>query len=170
MLTPLRDGQPIARIMTEHEADEIAAALQEEMPWMAQAKDVFSHGLRASACEGLPGLRFNPLALVGSPGIGKSFWARRLAHPLDVPTTRSDAAGEPAGGSLVGTQRGWGSARPGKLIQTALRERHAGPVVIIGELEKTGNGPRRHVRRYPANRFCRADAALAEFKPHAGPC
>ncbi|WP_254436603.1 hypothetical protein [Ruegeria arenilitoris] len=31
-LTPLRGGLPVARITSEHEADEIAAALQAEMP------------------------------------------------------------------------------------------------------------------------------------------
>jgi ATP-dependent Lon protease len=86
----------------------------------------------------LPGLRFDPLVLVGSPGIGKSFWARRLAHHLAVPTTQIDASGEPATFSLVGAQRGWNSATPGKLMQTVLRERHAGPLVIVDEVEKTG--------------------------------
>ena len=139
ILTPLRGGLPIARIMTEHEADEIAAALHSEMPRMAQATEIVWHGLRTSARKGLPGLRFDPLVLVGSPGIGKSFWARRLAHHLDVPTTLIDATGEPAAFSLVGTQRGWGSASPGKLIQSVLRDRHAGPIVLIDELEKSGN-------------------------------
>lgn len=139
LLTPLRDGLRVARIVTEHEADEIAAALYAEMPWMAPATEVVWHGLRASARKELPGLRFDPLVLVGSPGIGKSFWARRLAHHLEVPTTSIDATGEPAAFSLVGAQRGWSSAAPGKLMQTALRERHAGPIVIIDEVEKAGN-------------------------------
>jgi hypothetical protein len=139
LLTPLRGGLPVARIESEHEADEIAAALHAEMPWMAPATEVVWHGLRASVRNGLPGLRFDPLVLVGSPGIGKSFWARRLAHHLEVPTTSIDATGEPAAFSLVGAQRGWGSASPGKLMQTALRERHAGPIVIIDEVEKSGN-------------------------------
>ena len=37
----------------------------------------------------LPGLRFDPLVLVGFPEIGKSFWARRLAHHLAVVHSRS---------------------------------------------------------------------------------
>ncbi|SNR48408.1 AAA family ATPase [Puniceibacterium sediminis] len=139
LLTPLRGGLPVARIVTEHEADEIAAALHAEMPWMAPATEVVWHGLRASARRGLLGLRFDPLVLVGSPGIGKSYWARRLAHHLEVPTTSIDATGESAAFSLGGAQRGWGSASPGKLMQTALRERHAGPIVIIDEVEKSGD-------------------------------
>ncbi|MEP4198822.1 MAG: hypothetical protein ABJL99_24625 [Aliishimia sp.] len=104
-LTPLKGGLPVAHIATEHEADEIAAALHAEMPWMAPATEAVWHGLRASAREGLPGLRFSPLVLVGSPGIGKSFWARRLAHHLATPTTLIDATGEPATFALVGPLR-----------------------------------------------------------------
>lgn len=138
-LTPLKGGLPVARIATEHEADEIAAALHAEMPWMASATEAVWHGLRASAREGLPGLRFNPLVLVGSPGIGKSFWARRLAHHLALPTTLIDATGEPATFALVGSQRGWSSATPGKLMLTVLKERHGGPLVIVDEIEKSGD-------------------------------
>ncbi|MEP1539178.1 MAG: AAA family ATPase [Paracoccaceae bacterium] len=138
-LNALRDGVSVTHIHTEHKADEIAAALHAEMPWMGPATEEVWHGLRRSAREGLPGVRFNPLVLVGSPGIGKSFWARRLAHHLAVPTTKIEATGEPGTFSLVGTQRGWSSATPGKLMQTVLRERHAGPLVIVDEIEKTGD-------------------------------
>lgn len=138
-LTSLRGGLPVARIVTEHEADEIAAALHAEMPWMALATEAVWHGLRASAREGLPGFRFSPLVLVGSPGIGKSHWARRLAHHLAVPTTMIDATGEPAAFGIVGSQRGWSNATPGKLLQTILRERHGGPLVIVDEVEKSGD-------------------------------
>ncbi len=138
-LNALRDGVSVTHIHTEDKADEIAAALHEEMPWMAPATEEVWHGLRRSAREGLPGLRFTPLVLVGSPGIGKSFWARRLAHHRAAPTTKIEATGEPGSFSLVGTQRGWSSATPGKLMQTVLRERHAGPLVIVDEVEKTGD-------------------------------
>lgn len=138
-LGPLQGGLPIARVETEHEADEIASALHTEMPWMARATEEVWHGLRASARDGLPGGRFNPLVLVGSPGIGKSYWARRLAHHLAIPTTKIEATGEPANFSLIGSQKGWNNASPGKLVATVLRERHAGPLVIVDEIEKVGS-------------------------------
>lgn len=136
-LTPIRGGLPVRRMTSEHEADEIAAALHAEMPWMAPATEAVWHGLRASVREGLPGVRFNPLVLVGSPGIGKSYWARRLAHHLSVPTGKIDATSEPASFALTGSQRGWGSAHAGRLVNTVLTHRHAGPLVIIDEIEKS---------------------------------
>ncbi|MEP3636994.1 MAG: AAA family ATPase [Paracoccaceae bacterium] len=137
-LTALRSGLPIPRITTEHEADEIAAALHAEVPWMAAATEEVWHDMRASVRDGLPGLRLSPLVLVGSPGIGKSYWARCLADLLKVPTTKIDATGEPASFALVGSQKGWGSASYGKLVKTVLDERNAGPLVIIDEVEKAG--------------------------------
>jgi hypothetical protein len=139
-LAPLRDGLPVARVQIEHEADEIAASLHAEMPWMDLATEEVWHGLRASVRDGRPGLRFNPLVLVGAPGMGKSHWARRLAEHLTVPMTKIDASNEPATFFLVGVQRGWGSAAPGKLMATVLRERHAGPLVIIdaGKIKPAG--------------------------------
>jgi adenylate kinase family enzyme len=119
-LNPLRGGLPVSRIANEHEADVIAAALHCEMPWMARATEEVWLGMRRSVRDDLPGVRFNPLVLNGPPGIGKSYWARRLAHHLAVPTTMIEATGEPATFSLVGTQRGWGSAAPGKLVLTVL--------------------------------------------------
>ncbi|MCK0168607.1 AAA family ATPase [Jannaschia sp. S6380] len=68
--------------------------------------------------------------------MGKSYWARRLAHHLSVPTTKIDATGEPATFALVGSQRGWSSAHPGKVMKTILQERHGGPLVILDEVEK----------------------------------
>ncbi len=49
-----------------------------------------------------------------------------------------DATGGPAGFALVGSQRRWFNAMLGKLMQTGLRGRHGGPLVIVDEVEKAG--------------------------------
>ncbi|MEL6464377.1 MAG: hypothetical protein AAFQ58_05350 [Pseudomonadota bacterium] len=59
-LTPLRGGLPVNQLATEHEADEIAAALHEEMPWMGPATEVVWHGrrlLRVTGCWARGSLR-----------------------------------------------------------------------------------------------------------------
>lgn len=119
MLAPLRGGLPVTHLTTERKADEIAAVLHAEMPWMSPATEVVWYGLRASVREGLAGIRFNPLVLVGPPGIGKSYWARRLAHHLSVPTTKIEATGEPATFSLDRVVCGSG----GRISPPWLRER-----------------------------------------------
>jgi len=71
-LSILRDGVRLARIASEHQADELAARLHDEMPWMAPATEYAWHAMRRSVREGRPGFRLPPVILDGPPGIGKS--------------------------------------------------------------------------------------------------
>ncbi|MDZ4312092.1 MAG: AAA family ATPase [Cypionkella sp.] len=134
----LKAGVSVISIPNEHRADELAAALHEDMPWMAPATDVVWRAMRRSVQEGWPGLEIPPLLLNDPPGIGKSRWARRLGELLSVPTTVIEATTENASFGLVGSQRGWGSAFPGRLIETVLQGRIANPVIVIDEVEKAG--------------------------------
>ncbi|KIN67446.1 AAA ATPase [Sulfitobacter donghicola DSW-25 = KCTC 12864 = JCM 14565] len=106
---------------------------------MAPATEHIWHAMRKSVREGRPSIQFAPLLLLGPPGVGKSHWARRLGNLLEVPTTVIDATGEPASFALVGSQRGWGSAGPGKVIETIIRERCANPIIVVDEVEKAGD-------------------------------
>lgn len=137
-LAVLRDGVRLAAIATEHQADELAAELHGEMPWMAPATEAVWHAMRRSVREGWPGLRLPPILLDGPPGIGKSHWARRLGQLLTVPTAVVEATSENASFGVVGSQRGWGSAHPGRLLETILQARVANPVLVVDEVEKAG--------------------------------
>lgn len=137
-LEVLKDGARLIRIPNEHRADEIAAALHGEMPWMESATEIIWHGMRRSVREGWPGLRLPPLLLDGPPGIGKSHLARLLGRLLSTPTSVIEATGENASFGIVGSQRGWGGSCPGRLIETVLQSRIANPVIVIDEVEKAG--------------------------------
>ena len=137
-LEGLRGGAQLIAIPSEHRADELAAALHDDMPWMASATEVVWHAMRRSVREGWPGLRLPPLLLDGPPGIGKSHWARRLGELLSAPVSVIEATGENASFGLVGSQRGWGGACPGRLIETVLQTGIANPVIIVDEVEKAG--------------------------------
>ncbi|MAN59539.1 MAG: hypothetical protein CMC08_06855 [Flavobacteriaceae bacterium] len=65
------------------------------------------------------------------PRIGKSHWARRLGQLLTVPTAVVEATSENASFGVVGSQRGWGSAHPGRLLETILQARVANPVLVV---------------------------------------
>ncbi|AMY68311.1 AAA family ATPase [Frigidibacter mobilis] len=135
----VRGGVDLVRIRSEHEADEIASKVHEEFPWMAPATDVLWNAMRLSVRNGEPGFRLSPLLLDGPPGIGKSTWARHLAKLIGTEEVAIDASGEGAGFGIIGLQRGWGSALPGRPLALILQEMIGNPLVIIDEVEKAGS-------------------------------
>lgn len=138
-LRGLSDGVRVVQLPSAHRADEIAATLHDEMPWMAQATTMAWHAMRESVRNGAPALHLPPMLLDGPPGVGKSYWARRLAELIGTPSELIDAANEPAGFAVAGSQRGWATAQPGRLVELILRDHVGNPVMVIDEIDKVGN-------------------------------
>lgn len=96
--------------------------------------------LRAAtlAMAGGQPLRLDPCVLLGSPGTGKTFYARRLAEAFHVSTltipmnTISDR-----GSWFTGLAPAWRAAGPGKIAQLLIDSDSASPVVVIDEIEKS---------------------------------
>lgn len=159
-LIPIKDGIPAMTIETEAQADEIAAEIHGQMPWMGQATEVAWHAMRRCAHDGDPVFRLPPMLLIGPPGTGKSHWARTLGDALGVPTTVIDAAAEAASFAVAGVQRGWGSATPGKPIDMILNRRVLNPIIVIDEVEKAG-----HARSTSGMRHSLTEALLSLLEP-----
>lgn len=134
-----RDGVQLVPLKSENHADEIAARLHAEFPWMSIATEQVWHSMLSAVRSDTQGLRIRPLLLDGPPGIGKSAWARRLASLIGVPNLFLDATIESASFGLVGSQRGWGNSAPGRLMNLVLEHGVGNPLVIIDEVEKAGN-------------------------------
>ncbi|KGJ02235.1 hypothetical protein IT41_17965 [Paracoccus halophilus] len=138
-LSVLRDGVGLVRIASEDRADELAAVLHAEMPWMAPATGHAWQAMRRSVREGWPGFRLPPVILDGPPGIGKTRWARRLGGLIGAASMVIDAMGESASFGVTGCQRGWGSARPGRVLELIMTDLTGNPIVVIDELDKAGS-------------------------------
>ncbi|MGP6089557.1 AAA family ATPase [Antarctobacter jejuensis] len=122
---------------SEHRADEIAAALHAQMPWMGRATECAWHDLRRAARRGTP-IKIAPMVINGPPGIGKSAWTRALADQLELPLAQSDAGAGSAGFDIVGVERGWSSAQPGRPVNLLLDHRIANPIFVVDEICKAG--------------------------------
>ena len=159
-LRGLNDGVRVVRLPSEHCADEIAATLHDEMPWMAQATTLAWHAMRESVRNGAPALHLPAMLLDGPPGIGKSYWARRLAELIGAPSELVDVANEPAGFAVVGSQRGWATAQPGRPVELILCEHVGNPVMVIDEIDKVGD-----VRSNKGMSFALSNALLPLLEP-----
>ncbi|MFG6488236.1 AAA family ATPase [Roseateles sp. BYS78W] len=120
----------------QEELDDLAV----ELPAFRGAVEVVTNALALSAATlSLPAIP--PLLLVGLPGVGKSYFCRRLTEVLacgrgwlafDQPT---------AGCSLRGTDSHWSTARHGLLFELLALGETANPVVVLDEVDKAS---RRH--------------------------
>lgn len=138
-LSSLKNGVAMARISSLDHADELVARLHGEMPWMAPATEHAWHAMRRSVREGWAGFRMSPVILEGPPGIGKTYWMRRLGELIGTAKVDVDATGENASFGVVGCQRGWSSARPGRVLECIMARQTGNPIVMIDELEKAGS-------------------------------
>jgi hypothetical protein len=137
-LRPLAAGVDVSTITSTHHADEIAAAIHEMMPWFSSATQVVWEALHDCVRKGKP-IRIPPVLLNGTHGIGKTVWAKLVSDHIGVPTEVVNAGSENAGFGIAGVQKGWGSARPGKLIENILRHRKGNPMIFVDEIDKAGS-------------------------------
>lgn len=84
------------------------------------------------------GISFQPLLLVGSPGIGKTFYTNKLASILDLPKIDIDFSTATSTFVLSGTSSKWGNSSAGAICKMLMTEKVANGIVIIDEIDKAG--------------------------------
>jgi hypothetical protein len=83
------------------------------------------------------------MLLLGDPGTGKSWFARRVAELAGCGHATADLAGGMDATLVAGNPRGWVSAQPTLPMLAMNQWRTANPVIIVEELDKAG-GSERH--------------------------
>jgi ATP-dependent Lon protease len=82
-------------------------------------------------------LRLDPCVLMGAPGIGKTYYARRLAQAFGVKTMTIPMNSVTDRGTwFSGLAPVWRASAPGKVAQLLIDSSCASPVIVIDELEK----------------------------------
>lgn len=104
-----------------------------EFPYAANVIDQLLYSL-----VGRPHVWFRPTLLVGSPGCGKTRFARRLAEELVIPYELISCGGL-SDSAIGGTPRRWSSGEPSVAIMAIRRHECADPLIILDEIEKVGS-------------------------------
>ncbi len=81
-------------------------------------------------------LEMTPMLLLGPPGIGKTHFARALAHLLGTGLGFISMSSLTAGWVLSGASSQWKGARPGKVFETLVDGAYANPVMVVDEIDK----------------------------------
>jgi len=77
-----------------------------------------------------------PMLLLGEPGIGKTYFARKIAELLGTGFGFVPMSSLTAGWVLSGASSQWKNAKPGKVFDTFLNGDYANPVIVVDELDK----------------------------------
>ena len=96
----------------------------------------------ALAISGNEAVQFMPILLLGEPGLGKTYFARKLSHALGTGFEFVSLSSLTAGWVLTGASAQWHNARPGKIAQTLIEGDYANPVVVLDEVDKSGGDHR----------------------------
>lgn len=90
----------------------------------------------ALAVAGNEAVQFTPILLLGEPGLGKTYFAKRLAQVLGTGFDFVSMSSLTAGWVLTGSSAQWHNARPGRVAQTLIEGEYANPVVVLDEIDK----------------------------------
>lgn len=87
-------------------------------------------------------LKLPPMLLLGNPGVGKTYFAERLAAELGTVFVPISMAQATAGWMLSGASSQWSHSKPGKVFEALVEDDFADPVFLVDEIDKAGGDPR----------------------------
>lgn len=115
--------------------DHIELLLLREAPNFGSVIATICDDLRLQGGGALPIARFRPILLLGKPGIGKTRFAKRVAHHLRLPMRMVSGAGGQTL-DLIGLSRVYDSTQPSVVGRTMLETGIANPVILVDEIDK----------------------------------
>lgn len=121
--------------------DAMLAGLEAEMPNFHEVIDVVRTSLHLQQA-GDKAIKLPPMLLGGEPGIGKTYFAMRLARFLGIEGDVVNMETASASFILSGGDLSWSSAAPGRIFDLLVHGGLANPMLVLEELDKAGGEKR----------------------------
>lgn len=132
----LENPLPLIYIKNENNADDIYKKLIKEFPYFKEPSAFIAQ--RIALCKQFNNpFHFPPILLNGSPGIGKTRWAKRIAELCHTGYSFHSLSGIHSSMGIAGSERGWSEARPGLWAFALKKAMTANPIVVLDEVDKT---------------------------------
>ena len=80
-----------------------------------------------------------PMLLAGDPGVGKTYFAMRLAQLMDSGFDMISMEGATSAMSLIGLEQHYASSSPGKVFDLLVQGSTANPIFVVDELDKASS-------------------------------
>ena len=129
------------RFVVKPSSSESLDSLYDSCPNFSEVIDDLKKSLALSVCGNEP-VHFTPILLLGEPGIGKTHFAKELAHALGTGYEFVPMSSLTAGWILSGASSQWTNAKPGKVASTLVGGDYANPLMVLDEVDKAGGDSR----------------------------
>ena len=114
------------------------AGLHDKLPNFSPLIDYLRRKLQAQQVCGNP-IRMPPILLVGDPGVGKSYFCRKLAEALNMPFEFISVAGSSQELHITGLSKNWGTAGPSRFAEILAGSQIANPLIMVDEIDKASD-------------------------------
>ena len=120
---------------------ELLDQLVEEMPNFKQVVDTI-RAMLALQVAGDGSFQLPPILLAGDPGVGKTYFAMRLAKLMGTGFDMISLEGANSPMSLIGLEQHYYTSSPGKVFDLLVQGHTANPVFVVDELDKASSEAR----------------------------
>ena len=138
ILTNLKSRTPYRRYVLNGDAPAKLATLQDSMSHFGEAIEHFQVMTHVGLKVAKTPIRIAPVLLAGPPGVGKSYFASRLADAMGLPLFRSQMDMSSTSGTLAGMDRSWVSSSQGLVFNALTSGEVINPMIFLDELDKAG--------------------------------
>lgn len=120
------------------ENENIFYNLEEEFPNFKKVINFYKGQFRIKTLS--QKINMQPVLLLGPPGIGKTYFAKKLAEYLKTGYTFLDMGSMSAKWILSGANGTWKDAKQGKILESILNSPTINPVIVMDEIDKARGG------------------------------